>query len=115
MATLGDILAAARRSTAGFRKWIEEADPDLAEQLSDALGIDAHQPRTADQAIGSFARIAVAEFARHADEEEWAQLTRIIRDHEDPGAACLAAMIRWRLSAAACSDHSPALPVEGRQ
>ncbi|HLW26606.1 MAG TPA: hypothetical protein VKY54_02660 [Kiloniellales bacterium] len=115
MVTLGDILASARRSTAGFRHWLEEADPDLAEQLRATLGTDADRPHAADAAICSFARLAVADFARHASEEEWAQLTRVIRDHEDPGAACLATMVRWRLAAATCSDHSPALPVEGRR
>ncbi|HLS67980.1 MAG TPA: hypothetical protein VK035_01460 [Kiloniellales bacterium] len=106
MTTLGDLLAAARRSSGGFQNWIEAADPKFADEVKSALQY------TGDPSIGSFARAAVADFSRFADEEDWSQLTRIIRDHEDPGAACLVAMVRWRLSAAACPDHAPLQPGE---
>lgn len=103
MATLGDILGAARRSATGFHAWIEASDPPLAEEMSVAAQREGCSP-------AAFARSAVAAFSRFADEEDWAQLTRIVRDDADPGTACLAAMIRWRLTAPACEAHSPTLP-----
>ncbi|GAA4135462.1 hypothetical protein ACFFTN_27115 [Aminobacter aganoensis] len=99
MPTLGDMLGAARRSAAGLQRWIETADPDLAEEVRMAAA------RAGDSPSG-FARAAVADFSRFADEEAWAQLTRIVRDHEDPGTACLAAMVAWRLAATTCERHS---------
>lgn len=103
MATLGDILASARRSASGFQQWIGVSHPELADDLRAA----AEQSGCSS---ADFARSAVADFSRFADEEDWAQLTRIIRDDVDPGTACLAAMIRWRLTAPACEGHSPAMP-----
>ena len=99
MIMLGDILATARRSAAGFEKLVESADPALARELSAAAGRSGDSP-------ADFARAAVADFSRFADEEAWAQLTRIVRDHENPGSACLIAMVRWRLAAATCEQHS---------
>jgi len=100
MATLGDLLGVARRSAAGFQNWMEDSDPMLAGEV-----------RTAAERSGcstaGFARSAVADFSRFADEEDWAQLTRIARDDADPGTACLAAMIRWRLTVPGCASHSP--------
>lgn len=98
MATLGDILGEARRSATRFQAWIEAADPALAEEVKEAAA------RTGDGPAG-FARAAVADFSRFADEEDWAQLTRIVRDEGDPGIACLAAMIRWRLEVKSCATH----------
>lgn len=99
MPTLGDILASAKRSTAGFQSWVDAADPILAQELRTAVD------RSGDSLAG-FARVAVADFSRFADEEAWAQLTRIVRDDEDPGTACLTAMVRWRLAARSCERHS---------
>lgn len=98
MATLGDILGAAKRSAPRFQAWIEAADPALAEDMRQAADRAGEGP-------AGFARAAVADFSRFADEEDWAQLTRIIRDEGDPGIACLAAMIRWRLEARSCENH----------
>lgn len=100
MATLGDILGAARRSAAGFQRWIETSDPDLAGELRRAAGESGLSP-------ADFTRSAVADFSRFADGDDWAALTRIIREAADPGSACLAAMINWRLSArrAPNQDH----------
>lgn len=103
MATLGDILGAARRSASGFQGWIETSDPELADDLRAAA-------EQSGCSAASFARSAVADFSRFANEEDWAQLTRIIRDDADPGAACLTAMIRWRLTAPACEGHSAPTP-----
>lgn len=91
MLTLGDILSAAKRSAAGFQRWLEAADPTLATELA----ITAAQ---AELSPASFARVAVADFSRYADEEAWAQLTSLLRKSDDPGATCLAAMVRWRLA-----------------
>lgn len=98
MATLGDILGAARRSAAGFERWIESSDPHLAGELRRAAEESGQSP-------AGFTRSAVADFSRFADEEDWAALTRIVWDDADPGSACLAAMINWRLSAKRCPDH----------
>lgn len=103
MSTLGDILGAAKRSATGFHAWIEASDPPLAQEVAAAAERSGCSPAV-------FARAAVADFSRYADEEDWAQLTRIVRDDADPGTACLAAMIRWRLTAPACEGHSPAMP-----
>ncbi|HEX5512880.1 MAG TPA: hypothetical protein VFY81_00645 [Gammaproteobacteria bacterium] len=91
MLTLGDVLGAAKRSTLGFQRWIAAADPDLAAELEVAA-------ERAETSLAGFARAAVADFSRYADEEAWAQLTSMLRDNEDPGIACLAAMVRWRLA-----------------
>jgi hypothetical protein len=105
MPTLGDVLGSARRSAAAFQTWMEAADPDLAAKVKLAAAGSGGSP-------AAFARAAVADFSRFADEEAWSQLTRIVRDCEDPGTACLAAMIRWRLTAEACESHS--LTTQGR-
>jgi hypothetical protein len=100
MATLGDMLGAARRSAAGFEGWAGAADPDLVGEVkAAAAGFGGD--------FTGFVRSAIADFSRFADEEAWAQLSRIIRDSEDPGLACLAAMVRWRLAAPACGEHAP--------
>ena len=98
MLTLGDMLGVAKRSATGFQQWMEAADPDFAAEVRMAAERSETSP-------AGLARMAVADFSRYADEEAWAQLTRILRDSEDPGAACLAAMVRWRL-AHGCSSHS---------
>jgi hypothetical protein len=119
MATLGDILGSARRSAAAFEKWAEAADPELAETVKAAA--IAH-----GDSLSGYLRMAVADFSRFADEEAWAQLSRTVRDSEDPGMACLRAMVRWRIAAPACEDHGfdtstridhehrPAAPAEPR-
>lgn len=98
MATLGDILGAARRSAAGYQLWLESSDPDLAGELRRAAEEDGQSP-------AAFTRSAVADFTRFADEDDWAALTRIVRDAADPGSACLAAMINWRLNAKRSPGH----------
>lgn len=90
MATLGDILGAARRSATGFECWIEKSEPEFAMEIKLAASESGQTP-------ADFIRSAVADFSNFADEEDWAQLTRIIRDDPDPGMACLATMTRWRL------------------
>lgn len=104
MTTLGDLLALARSSTNGFQEWVEASDAKLAEEILAALLADT------EEAFTAFARRAVADFTRFADEEAWAHLMTLIRDREDPGAACLAAMVRWRLRAGHCPDHAPVQP-----
>lgn len=100
MLMLGDMLGAARRSAAGFEKLVEAVDPALSLELRAAA-------RNSGDSSAGFARAAVADFSRFADEEDWAQLTRIVRDDEDPGIACMLAMVRWRLAARTCGSHEP--------
>lgn len=99
MPMLGDLLAAARNSASGFPSWLQASDPELADRMAEAAGREGLAP-------GAFLRIAVADFARFANEEDWATLVSALRDREDPGAACLLAMVHWRLSAPACTHHS---------
>jgi hypothetical protein len=65
--------------------------------------------------VAQYARMAVADFARLADDEAWASLLSRLRDHPDPGAVCLAEMVRWRMSAQRCSATAapPAPEQEG--
>ena len=98
MPMLGDLLAAARDGAGRFEAWLDAADPERAKAV-----------RTAAMAAGatptSFIRMAVADFSRLADEEDWATLTSSMRNSEDPGSMCLLAMVDWRLTAPTCSDH----------
>jgi hypothetical protein len=119
MATLGDILGFAKRSAAAFEKWAEAADPELAKTVKAAAS--AHE-----ESLGGYLRMTVADFSRFADEEAWAQLSRTVRDSDDPGMACLRAMVRWRIAAPACEvhvfdtstridhEHRPAVQAESR-
>lgn len=99
MLTLGDILGAAKRSATGFQDWLESAEPALAAELAATAAQAGISP-------ASLARVAVADFSRYADEDAWAQLTSLLRESDDPGMACLAAMVQWRLGQQGCSAHS---------
>lgn len=99
---LGDLLADARRSAGSIRDWLAGADDPLAAELESA----AEGERLS---VGAFARLAVADFARHADEEAWATLASRIRGAADPGRECLRTMLRWRMAdrRLSQSDRSP--------
>lgn len=88
---LGDILAAARASSAGFARWLEGTDPSAAGRVAAAAAVLGETPT-------GFVRAAVADFSEAASAEDWADLTARLRDSADPGAACLLAMTRWRLA-----------------
>jgi hypothetical protein len=75
------------------------ADPGLAAAVEAAASVEAMTPT-------SYVRAAISDFARFASEEDWATLTSTIKRSEDPGTACLVAMVNWRLTAKACSHHS---------
>jgi len=97
MTTLGDMLGAARRSAAEFERWAAAADPELAAAAKDAAQVH-------DLSLGGYLRSAVADFSRFADEEAWARLSRAMRDDDDPGMACLKAMLEWHMAAPANAD-----------
>lgn len=100
MPMLGEVLAAARRSSAGFAAWLAARDPELAEAVAEAA-------REEGESGTSFVRTAVADFARFASEEDWVRLTSRLRDSGEPGMACLATMVEWRLAqAAAHASHT---------
>lgn len=99
MPTLGDTLAAARRSSAGLEQWLGRTDPALAGEAADAAG-------RLGISMSGYARMAIADFTRLAGEEDWATLMSGLRDSQDPGTTCLAAMVHWRLTAPACRAHS---------
>lgn len=98
MATLGDILAAARRDTGAFAARILVVDPALAGDLAGA----SHGMNTS---IAGFVRLAVADFARLASDEDWTTLISAMRDSADPGMTCLAGMVQWRIDAPCCASQ----------
>lgn len=91
MLMLGDLLAAARKASGEFSRWLEAVDPALAGDIATAARRDG-------ETTTGFVRTAVADFSRSASEEEWANLISRIRDSDDPGTACLVVMVRWRLA-----------------
>lgn len=98
---LGDILAAARDGAGRFEAWLRGSDVELADQVATeaaAMGLSA----------AVYVRMAVADFSRYADEEDWATLTSSIRNDADPGTVCLLAMVHWRMNAAGCAQHAGA-------
>lgn len=99
MATLGDLLGAARRSASGFGMWLGDADPELARAIDRAAAGEA-------LSTAGFVRMAIADFSRFAGEEDWATLTSALRNSPDPGSECLRAMVHWRLTAPGCGAHS---------
>ena len=99
MPMLGDMLAAARSSAAGFQAWLQASEPHLASEMANAAAQLGVTP-------GGYARIAVADFSRFASEEDWATLTSSLRDSDDPGTTCLLAMVHWRLTVSGCGAHS---------
>ncbi len=106
MPTLGEVLAAARRESGGFAPWLAARDPELSGAVTEAAGTEGLPPT-------GYVRMAVADFARHASEEDWAHLASQMRTSEEPGLACLAIMVRWRLAlgeAHAAHSHEGAHP-----
>lgn len=99
MATLGDMLGAARRCTGQLEEWLGATDPQVMADLEEAA-------EGSGMTVTSYARMAVADFSRLAEEEHWSTLISEVRDANDPGRACLAGMIQWRMAAPACSVHS---------
>jgi hypothetical protein len=106
MAMLGDILAASRQSATGVERWLAAERPSLHAALTAAA-------RREGGSVASFVRATVADFAARADEEDWAALTSRLRAAEDPGAACLLAMLEWRFGAAD-QEFSPKDPEDAR-
>lgn len=91
MPTLGDLLGAAKCSASGFQAWIEAVDPRLAAEAKLAAERAGISP-------AGFARVCVADFSRFADEHAWTQLMSRASNSDDPGAVCLATMVRWQLA-----------------
>ena len=100
MAMLGDLLAAARDGAGNFQSWLEATDHELASRVEAAAGAESITPT-------AYIRGAVSDFSRFAAEEDWATLTSTLKQTEDPGTACLLAMVDWRLTAKTCKEHSP--------
>lgn len=98
MATFGDLLGLARKSSLRFTQWLEVAEPSLADRVAQASADSNLTP-------AGYVRVAVADFSRFADEEEWATLSSTLKDSEDPGLACLLSMIQWRLTRPCCDSH----------
>ena len=107
MPMLGDILAQARDAAGPFQAWLESSDPEMAASVA---------VTAANLGLGpaAFVRMAVADFARGASEEDWATLVSSLRDSADPGETCLHAMVHWRLSATGCGRHAPGPNLHGQ-
>ncbi len=99
MPMLGDLLAAARDGAGNFQPWLEQANPELAAAVGSAA-------RAEGVSATAFVRAAIADFSRFAAEEDWATLTSSLKRTDDPGTACLLAMVDWRLTAKGCAAHS---------
>lgn len=99
MVMLGDLLAAARDHAGEFHRWLQACDPDFAEEIAAAAARDGQGPT-------AYVRAAVADFARHAGEEDWATLVSRLRKSDDPGATCLLAMVHWRMTLPVCGHHA---------
>jgi hypothetical protein len=106
MATLGDMLATARSGAGEFQAWVRDADQGLSDRLDEAA-------RSLGLTAAGYARMAVADFARLADEEDWGSLMTRLREAEDPGMICLAQMVGWRIGAGGCARHAASSVVEG--
>lgn len=87
---LGDLLALKERSSADLSAWLSAYDPAAARQL-------ASEATRRAESEAQFLRIAVSDFMAEADEEAWASLISAVRDASDPGAACAARVIAFRL------------------
>lgn len=104
---LGDLLAAARDGAGDFRGWLNSAQPETAMSVDAAATSESMTPT-------GYVRAAISDFARFASEEDWATLTSTLKSTEDPGTACLLAMVDWRLNVKACQEHSHQhQPVQG--
>lgn len=99
MPLLGDLLAAARNGAGDFQAWLRVSDPALAEAVDGAAEAIKVTPT-------SFVRSAIADFSRFASEEDWATLSSNLKRTDDPGTACLLAMVDWRLTVNACKQHA---------
>jgi hypothetical protein len=106
MAILGDILAASRRSAGGVERWLTAERPELHAAL---------RAEAAREELGpaAFLRATVASFSHDAGEEDWATLASRLRGADDPGAACLIAMLEWRLRLVG-AELSPEDPINAR-
>lgn len=99
MPMLGDLLAAARNGAGNFQPWLRASNPELAVAVEKAADAEGLTPT-------SYVRTAISDFDRFASQEDWATLTSTLKRTEDPGTACLVAMVDWRLTARACQQHS---------
>jgi hypothetical protein len=87
MLMLGDILALSKGATGAFQKLLSE---DLISSIQTAAEAEGVRQET-------YVRIAVSEFARDADAEDWTRLMSHLRDSDDPARVCLQAMVERRL------------------
>lgn len=99
MPMLGDLLAEARTEAGNFVAWLRTSDPELAAAVEGAAAANQVTPT-------SFVRSAIADFSRFASEEDWATLSSNLKRTEDPGTACLLAMVDWRQTVKACQQHA---------
>lgn len=87
---LGDLMTLGQRSSVELGLWLNACDPAAAKQL-------ASEAARRGESQAQFLRVAVSDFLAEADEEAWASLLSAARDARDPGAACVARMIAFRV------------------
>lgn len=87
--TLGQVLAD-RDAAARLESWLAATDPELLARLAEAA-------ETAGAPPVLFVQDAMADFMASATDESWTQLISAAQGAEDPGLACLGAVIRSKL------------------
>lgn len=93
---LGTLIRDLEDETRAMETLVALGDLPLLAQVETAAARDGLTP-------GAFAAQAVAIFANSAGDDEWVSLVGKIGRAEDPGAACLSAMIAFALRPAAAA------------
>lgn len=88
---LGELLSLGATSSAHLSAWLRAEDEPLAECVEREAAVRG-------ESMAQFIRIAVADFMEEADEEAWTELVSRLSSANDPGAACVAHVTRFRLA-----------------
>ena len=92
--SLGDLLQDREGVADRVETWLDEADPELAEQVRTAAG--------AEQAVfADFVRDQIADFVKDADDERWTRLISAAQGAEDPALGCVRAILKSKVQPAA--------------
>jgi hypothetical protein len=86
---LGELLAG-EAASADLTAWLAAQDKSLISCIEREAGLRR-------ESVAQFLRIAASDFFAEADQEDWTSLMSAMRDAEDPGAACVARVVAFRL------------------
>lgn len=89
--SLGDLLADTSGVAERMEAWLAAVDPGLAD------AVRAHIAG-GNETFASLVRSEVAAFVRSADDEAWTKLISAARDADDPALACVALILKTRLT-----------------